>query len=141
MDHLIDHIYIGNAEDARNVVLLRNHGIGVIINLTEVPDPFHDGLDYFQLNQADNIPVSPKTIDLFFEFLNALGVSRPVLIHCTAGISRTAAFTTALLVRRYGMSWEAAMFFVKEKRPCSNPSPILVDSLRLYLKCPSEDTR
>jgi predicted protein tyrosine phosphatase len=140
VDHLIDYIYIGNAEDARNVGLLRNHGIDVIINLTEIPDPVHDGLDYFQLNQPDNIPVSPETLDLFFGFLNSLDPTRPVLIHCAAGISRTAAFTTALLVRRYGMSWEVALFFVKEKRPCCNPSPILVESLRLHLNSPSKDT-
>jgi hypothetical protein len=49
MDHLIDHIYIGNAEDAKDAELLRRHGIGVIINLTEVPGPVYDGIDYFQL--------------------------------------------------------------------------------------------
>jgi protein-tyrosine phosphatase len=141
MDHLIDHIYIGNAEDARNVELLRSRGIGVIVNLTEVPDPFHDGFDYLQLNQPDNIPVLPETLDLFFGFLNSLSGPRPVLIHCSAGISRTAAFTAALLVRRYGKSWEEALYLVKEKRPCCNPSPILVESLRLHLNGFSPDSR
>ena len=133
MDHLIDHIYIGNAEDARDMELLRRQEIGVVINLTEVPGPIYDGVDYFQLNQADNAPVPTGTIDLFFEFLDSLSDHRPVLIHCAAGISRTAAFTAALLVRRYGMSWEGALSLIKEKRACCNPSPVLVESLLRHL--------
>lgn len=133
MDHLIDHIYIGNAEDAKDVNLLRHYSIGVIVNLTEIPGPFYDGVKHFQLNQPDNYPVAQHTFEDFFEFLSLLDEHRPTLIHCAAGVSRTAVFTTALLVRHYGMSWEEAIGLIKQKRPCCNPSPVLVESLRGYL--------
>ena len=133
MDHLIDHFYIGNAADARDMVLLRQAGIRVVINLSGVSDPVYDGLQYFQLNQPDNAPVSSHIATLFFGFIDSLAHRKGVLIHCAAGVSRTAAFTTALLVRRYGLSWENALSLVKEKRPSSNPSAVLLDSLRDHL--------
>jgi len=133
MDHLIDHFYIGSAADARNMELLRQAGICVVINLTEVCDPVYEGMEYFQLNQPDNAPVPLQIAELFFEFIESLAHCRPVLIHCAAGISRTAAFTSALLVRRYGLSWEEALSLVKQKRPCCNPAPVLLESLLDYL--------
>jgi|SRR5579863_293165 len=133
MDHLIDHYYIGSAQDAQNSEILRLFEIAVMINLTEVPDPVYEGLEYFQLNQPDNAPVLEATAKLFLGFIDSLSDHRPVLIHCAAGISRTAAFTSALLVYRYGLSWDESLALVKQKRPRCNPSPVLLESLRMHL--------
>jgi len=52
-----------------------------------------------------------------------------VLVHCAAGVSRsaTAVMTYLMLYEDYG--WADALCYVQESRPCANPHPLLVRSL------------
>lgn len=48
-----------------------------------------------------------------------------VLVHCAAGINRSATFVIAYLMSTYNWSWEFARNYVKERKPNINPSSYL----------------
>jgi atypical dual specificity phosphatase len=51
-----------------------------------------------------------------------IGQKRKVLIHCAAGISRSASFTIAYLMRKNGTGFQATLEFVRSKRKCIFPN-------------------
>jgi hypothetical protein len=54
-----------------------------------------------------------------FEFIEtALSQNKQVLIHCDAGVSRSASVVIAYLMRKYGNTMQEAHNHVQQKRPC-----------------------
>ena len=45
-----------------------------------------------------------------------------ILLHCAAGVSRSASFTIAFLMKENKLSYEDAKEFVKSKRKCILPN-------------------
>lgn len=56
-----------------------------------------------------------------------------VLVHCGAGISRSAAVVIAYLCRYAGMSYAEALAFVKAKRPQVAPADVFKDAIERWL--------
>lgn len=54
-----------------------------------------------------------------------------VLIHCTAGVSRSVTAVVWYLVRYQGYTWERALETVREFRPQANPNPRFEIPLRI----------
>lgn len=57
-----------------------------------------------------------------------------VLVHCGAGVSRSAAVVVAYLCRYAGMSYTEALEFVKQKRPCVEPADIFAAAIKRWLR-------
>ena len=51
-----------------------------------------------------------------------LNQKRKILIHCAAGISRSASFTIAYLMRDRGTGFQATLELVKSRRKCIFPN-------------------
>jgi dual specificity phosphatase 12 len=45
-----------------------------------------------------------------------------VLVHCFAGVSRSATIIIAYMMQEHGMNYHSAFKFVKSKRPFINPN-------------------
>ena len=45
-----------------------------------------------------------------------------ILVHCQAGVSRSASIVIALVAKLYGLRYHEALQFVKNKRPIVNPN-------------------
>lgn len=56
-----------------------------------------------------------------------------VLVHCGAGISRSAAVVIAYLCRYAGMSYAKALTFVKAKRPQVAPADVFKEAIERWL--------
>lgn len=56
-----------------------------------------------------------------------------VLVHCGAGISRSAAVVIAYLCRYVGMSYAEALAFVKVKRPQVAPADVFKEAIERWL--------
>ena len=105
-----DHIYVGNSASARAVSTLLTLGIGAVLNCAPsmCKDPVvkyrkHD-IRYFELdchdNQQFNI-LSPKVYDAAKAFIaQNQEEGRNVLVHCYAGINRSATLAVAYIVER-----------------------------------------
>lgn len=57
-----------------------------------------------------------------------------IYIHCHAGISRSAAFSTAYLMYRYGFDLKTALYAIKRKRPIVEPNSNFLEQLNIYEK-------
>lgn len=55
-----------------------------------------------------------------------------VYVHCNAGVSRSASFVIAYLMRELAMTFEEAFTFVKQKRPQIMPNHGFVTQLKQY---------
>lgn len=58
----------------------------------------------------------------------------PVLVHCGAGVSRSAAVVVAYLCRYAGMSYSEALAFVKARRPQVAPADCFAEAVKRWLK-------
>lgn len=54
------------------------------------------------------------------------------IIHCAAGVSRSAAFCIAYLIKYRGMTMSNAYRHVAKCRPCINPNPGFISQLLEY---------
>jgi protein-tyrosine phosphatase len=78
-----------------------------------------------------------EPIELFFpeatEFIhNQLVQERPVLVHCRAGVSRSATVVLAYLVEYCGYSLRDAFTMTLQRRPTVTPNLGFMDKLRQY---------
>lgn len=54
------------------------------------------------------------------------------LVHCQAGVSRSAAFVVAYLMYRYGLNLKTALHAVRRKRPSAQPNNNFMEQLAIY---------
>eukprot|EP01017_Pseudomicrothorax_dubius_P042430 TRINITY_DN6924_c0_g1_i4.p1 TRINITY_DN6924_c0_g1~~TRINITY_DN6924_c0_g1_i4.p1 ORF type:complete len:203 (-),score=16.70 TRINITY_DN6924_c0_g1_i4:197-805(-) len=129
-------IYLGNLDAASDPLLLKKHKIRAVLTVAG-----GTGLSYrrdivpnHEVIPADDI----ETYDLtqWFEFaVTFIEEQRQqgnnVLVHCFAGISRSATIIIAYLMSKYKWSYESTAKFVRDRRPQINPNSGFVDQLRL----------
>lgn len=53
---------------------------------------------------------------------DAIALGGKVFVHCYAGVSRSATIVIAYLMKEHNLSYNAAIKFVKSKRPFINPN-------------------
>ena len=134
---ILKNLYLGNREDAMDLVVLQSLGIKYIVNATEQLDNFHEGaLSYIKVNVKDKegVDLSPY-FDQVTDFIgNALESDSGVLVHCIAGASRSVAFTLAYMMSPRGekLSLKDSFNFVKARRSCAHPNQSFLLQLAQY---------
>lgn len=136
MNALSPRLWIGDANDGRNVDEVRRNGIVTILNATSETDNLGDwkndpGHFYRRLNQNDGAVIPDATLADAEAFL--VSTPGPKLIHCGAGVSRAATFTIFYLMLA-GLGWDDAEAVVKKYRPQINPHPLLKQSVLQYFE-------
>eukprot|EP00322_Chrysochromulina_rotalis_P002142 CAMPEP_0115834330 /NCGR_PEP_ID=MMETSP0287-20121206/3628_1 /TAXON_ID=412157 /ORGANISM="Chrysochromulina rotalis, Strain UIO044" /LENGTH=299 /DNA_ID=CAMNT_0003287763 /DNA_START=57 /DNA_END=956 /DNA_ORIENTATION=+ len=102
-------LYVGTLSDAANLRLLQNLGIGAVLNLAPrgCKDPVERycdcGIKYMELDARDDdtFPLLERCFEpaaTFISTAHADGTS--VLVHCMAGVNRSAALAVAYLMVR-----------------------------------------
>ncbi|XP_041054390.1 dual specificity protein phosphatase 14 [Cetorhinus maximus] len=113
----------GNAATNRNLVLSK--GITCIINATmEIPNANWPEVEYVKVPVAD-LPHAP--ISLYFDSIadKIHSVSKKhgsALVHCVAGVSRSASLCIAYLMKFHKISLLEAHNWVKSHRPIIRPN-------------------
>ncbi len=106
-----------------DLAALQNHGIVVLVSLTEVPTAAEDaarhGIEVVHLPVHD---FTAPTQEQLFSFVHAArearSASRPVGVHCAAGLGRTGTVLATFLVAD-GMSATDAIVEIRRLRPGS----------------------
>jgi hypothetical protein len=90
MIQILDNLYLGNRESARDLRRLREAGITHIVNCTcELPN-YHEGeLVYLTMKLLDPDPEYRRHIDTVCAFIDDARAKGKVLVHCFASISRS----------------------------------------------------
>jgi dual specificity phosphatase 12 len=134
LDYIIDNIYLGNWEDSIDIDKIRYNRIECILTLNKryVHPPGmmkSRGLCYKYISIEDSedeniLPYITESLD-FIDRCNG-----NILIHCTAGVSRSVSIVIAYLIKVYGMSYDQAYDYVENIRPIIQPNVSFEAQLR-----------
>ncbi len=124
---ITDTLFIGTTPNRRDLDVLRDLGVRLIINMRirrgPVPGTADPSLHYLWLHTFDN-PVLPIPLRALIRGAHsALDVIREngkVFVHCAYGRHRSVAMGAAILIAQ-GMPANDAMVLIKEKRAVADP--------------------
>ncbi|XP_054719903.1 dual specificity protein phosphatase 10-like [Uloborus diversus] len=123
---ILPFLYVGNEKDAEDVVRLKELGIGFVLNVTSQVPGYCDeqGFTFLRLPAADSYQQNLKQyFSKAFAFIDeARQRNSAVLVHCQAGISRSATIAIGYLMYHTNMSSMEAYQMVKSKRPIISPN-------------------
>ncbi|XP_048024683.1 dual specificity protein phosphatase 8 isoform X1 [Megalobrama amblycephala] len=123
---ILPHLYLGSQRDVLNKELMTQNGITYVLNASNTcPKP-----DFISDNHFMRIPVNDSYcekllpwLDKTNEFIDKAKVSNcRVIVHCLAGISRSATIAIAYIMKTMGLSSDDAYRFVKDRRPSISPN-------------------
>ena len=130
MDFITDQIAIGDAEDAADIVEMRNKGIRSVISLNGQlmgVSPDQLGLDALQaFSLGDGWMVDRTEFEQALKGLEQFAKTySPVLVHCTEGRSRSVMVVAAHLMRSKELSFEEAIERIRDERPRIHSAALL----------------
>jgi hypothetical protein len=99
MIKVLEGLYLGNREDARDRRRLEEAGITHVVNCTEELPNYHEGaFEYLALKMLDPDPTFHTRIERCCAFIDeARRDGKSVLVHCFAAISRSPAVVLTYL--------------------------------------------
>jgi protein-tyrosine phosphatase len=131
-------LYLSGYLPANDISVLNDLSITHVVSIGDDDDfkiyQEHDGIIYKKILIKDSIRChfTREILDDAIVFI--LSATSPVLIHCRAGVSRSATVAMAYLISVQKMSYRGATRLVKEKRPCVNPNTTFLRDLLEYEK-------
>lgn len=134
---ILPFLYLGNEEGAADEALIDRLSIKYILNLTpRCPNFFSQRSDmhYKQIKVNDsNQEDIGQHFDEAIQFIDeAREQGSCVLVHCHAGVSRSATVTVAYIMKRRGLCLGDAYKFVKDLRPVISPNLNFMGQLLKY---------
>ncbi len=123
-------LYLSDYYTSRNYSLLQTYGIKQILTIgKELPQ--HQTNDfskvYISLDDAPHEKISDH-----FHTAHEFIYKAPTLVHCYAGISRSATLVISYLMKHKGMSLNAAIQHCRKVRPIVNPNHGFIDQLSKF---------
>ena len=122
-NHIIDNIYLGAEYGTKSLATLKSCGITHILSVIKYmnTNPHKEEMEHH------NIPINDfpsENISQYFEesYEYIKSVKGNILIHCQAGVSRSATIVIAFLMKEKGISFETAINLVRTKREIISPN-------------------
>ncbi|XP_010868954.1 uncharacterized protein si:dkey-175m17.7 [Esox lucius] len=124
---ILPFLFLGNERDAQDLDLLLRLNIGYVVNVTTHLPLYHLGsglVRYKRLPATDNSKQNLRQyFEEVFEFIEEAHQSgRGVLVHCQAGVSRSATIVIAYLMKHTLMTMTDAYKYVRGRRPVVSPN-------------------
>lgn len=126
LTRILPHLYLGSQKDVLNKDLMTQNGISYVLNASNsCPKP-----DFICESRFMRIPINDSYcekllpwLDKSIEFIDKAKLSScQVIVHCLAGISRSATIAIAYIMKTMGMSSDDAYRYVKDRRPSISPN-------------------
>ncbi|XP_077355896.1 dual specificity protein phosphatase 16 [Festucalex cinctus] len=142
---ILPHLYLGCQRDVLNKEVMQRNAIAYVLNASNTcPKP-----DFIPDSHFLRVPVNDGFCDKILPWLDASldfieeakASDACVLVHCLAGISRSATIAIAYIMKRMDMSLDEAYRFVKEKRPSISPNFNFLGQLLDFEKKISREAR
>ncbi|KAF2884024.1 hypothetical protein ILUMI_22142 [Ignelater luminosus] len=119
-------LYLGNSRDAADLSCLQDLGTTCVLNVTSQLPGYHEecGITYKQIPATDSGQQNLKQyFEEAFEFIEeARKKGARVLVHCQAGVSRSATIAIAYIMKYKQLSMIEAYKMVKAVRPIISPN-------------------
>ncbi|KAM4689786.1 dual specificity protein phosphatase 22 [Discoglossus pictus] len=124
MNKILPGLFLGTFKDARDIEQLHKNKITHILSIHDSARPMLEGFKYLCITASDsvnqNLTQHFKDSIMFIHECRLSGEA--CLVHCLAGISRSATLVTAYIMAITGLDWEEALKAVKGIRSCANPN-------------------
>ncbi|CAI2366802.1 unnamed protein product [Moneuplotes crassus] len=125
MDRITDRIFLGDINGVSNLHLLRKNKITHILTMAAGIRPLYRKEFKYKVVNIMDLPT--QNILMYFdkaiEFINkAVAGGGRVLVHCFAGVSRSASTVIAYFMATRKMGFTEAFNYVKKKRPVIFPN-------------------
>lgn len=126
-------LWLGNYAAATDVNLLRSQDIKAIVQCIEQRNPLNGSHfsyhiiaidDVASVNIKDHIP---QAISFIHRHRSA---GNNVLVHCAAGMSRSASIMISYMMAKYTLPFDRALTLVRDKRACVSPNPGFTSQLK-----------
>lgn len=122
INEIIPGIYIGNAKASQNPLTIQQNKINMVVNCTK-DIPFLEWIPY-KIRLAINDDRNPKEIQAFQKDIDQvvgymydhMTNGNTVLVHCRAGIQRSASVVSAFLMKYSEMNIQQSVEFIQSKR-------------------------
>ncbi|UJR31261.1 hypothetical protein I4U23_018761 [Adineta vaga] len=126
MTEILPHIFVGNILDSQNLDRLNQNGITHIINSTpDLPCKWEGKYEYIRVDALD-LPSQNirKYFDEVFQFIDTAlrDKSNNVLVHCSAGISRSPTLVLAYMIKKYHLKLDEAFNKMRQLRRIVDPN-------------------
>ena len=126
-DEILPGLWLGNRTASQDSTFLRSKRIGAVFNATK-DIPFQSGVDRrYRIPVDDNLQEEEiRNMELWsyeivyklrMEMKRAEAEGTGVLVHCAAGMQRSAAVVAMYLIALEHMKSEDAIHFIQERRP------------------------
>ena len=125
MDQILEGLYLGDLMAASSKDMLHKFGITHILTVAKGHPPQFAASFTYKVIPVLDLPSAnlKKRFDEGIEFIKmATAAGGKVLVHCFAGVSRSATMVLAYLMQEHGLSYHASMKLVKSKRPFISPN-------------------
>lgn len=130
MSLIIPNLYLGGESDARNPHLVQN---ATVINVAgEISKTPYAEKYIFIPCSDDNFNIKQHFSHTFSIIDRELRSGRRVLVHCYAGISRSASIVIAYLMKKNRWTMNKAINYVRSRRLIINPNMYFVYQLQEY---------
>ncbi|XP_044286244.1 dual specificity protein phosphatase 10 [Varanus komodoensis] len=124
---ILPFLFLGNEHDAQDLEKMQRLNIGYVINVTTHLPLYHYEKGLFSYKRLPATDSNKQNLRQYFEeafeFIEeAHQCGKGLLIHCQAGVSRSATIVIAYLMKHTRMTMTDAYKFVKGKRPIISPN-------------------
>ncbi|KAM6954556.1 dual specificity protein phosphatase 10 [Aplochiton taeniatus] len=124
---ILPFLYLGNELDAQDGNQLQRLNIGYILNVTTHLPLYHYDTGIFSYKRLPATDSNKQNLRQYFEeafeyIEEAHQAGMGLLIHCQAGVSRSATIVIAYLMKHTWMTMTDAYKFVKARRPIISPN-------------------
>ncbi|KAK4051081.1 tyrosine protein phosphatase yvh1 [Microbotryomycetes sp. JL221] len=140
MHKVMSNLWIGDFASSQAAAQLTQHGITHVVAAMRQT---YDNLPGIRLHQVKVDDTNTTNIIEHFEstcdfIANARMRSHGVLVHCQAGVSRSATLVAAYLMREMGLTADKAVQKIKKARPMIEPTDFFMLQLELWERCDCE---
>jgi protein-tyrosine phosphatase len=121
-DEIVPGLWLGNFQASRDEVFLQTHGIKTVFNCTKDLQ-FHPSIPIrYRVPVDDNLKeeeirnLELWSYEVIYKLLNEYKKGQPILVHCAAGMQRSAAVVAMFLIAMRGMTWDQAYRHIRQRR-------------------------
>ena len=129
-------IYLGNLESACDLNILKKMKIRAVLTVAvETGQTYPEEVVHFhEVIPAEDMPYFDLTpyYEQSFEFIDRHRRYTSILVHCFAGVSRSASIVIAYIMAKYNCTFEESFNYVREKRKQVYPNPGFIDQLKKF---------
>ena len=119
---IIPRLWLGNSKASMNEDFIRNNNIVVVFNCTKnlpfspiIPTKYRIPVDD-NLEEAEIRNMELWSNEIAYKIIREYAEGKTILVHCAAGMQRSAASVAFMLIAYYKLGSVEAMRIIKEKR-------------------------